>query len=56
MAMTPEQLLDAMQRLEEWGDNEMRHIKADDLMCAVLSDLGYGEAVAVFNRMGKWYA
>jgi len=32
------------------------HIEADDLMCAQLRRLGYGDGVDVFEEMDKWYA
>lgn len=32
------------------------HRAADDLMCALLGHLGYGEGVEVFDKMEKWYA
>lgn len=37
-------------------DTEMRHIKMDQLMCQVLTDLGYAEGVKVFKEADKWYA
>ena len=47
-----------MQKLSEdyANDPEELHIKADNLMCTVLSELGYGEGVDIFNRMEIWYA
>jgi hypothetical protein len=36
-------------------DAEVRHIKMDDLMCKLLEQLGYSEAVKVFRRSDKWY-
>ena len=38
------------------GDPEMFHIKADQLLCEILTDLGYGDVVAIFNDMEKWYS
>ena len=32
------------------------HKDADDLMCEVLSSLGYIEGVRIFEEMEKWYA
>ena len=32
------------------------HIEADDLMCAQLRRLGYGDGIDVFEEMDKWYA
>ena len=43
---------------EEWiGLNtERAHVRADELMCEILKQLGYGEGVDIFNNMPKWYA
>ena len=35
---------------------EEAHILADELMCKILSELGYGEGVDIFLKMPKWYA
>lgn len=37
-------------------DTEMAHVYADELMCQVLTDLGYGEGIEVFKNMTKWYS
>lgn len=37
-------------------DEEIGHIKADYLMCELLTELGYEEAVKIFEEMEKWYA
>lgn len=34
----------------------MAHSIADDILCAVLIDLGYGDVVAEYNNVPKWYA
>ncbi|WP_176728082.1 hypothetical protein [Synergistes jonesii] len=31
------------------------HGPADELMCEVLTELGYGEGIEVFNKMLKYY-
>jgi hypothetical protein len=38
------------------SDPEMDHVRADELLCEVLEQLGYGEGVAVFRDAKKWYA
>ena len=56
--MTPtefkEKMIEIADEFDE--DEELRHIKADELMCELLADLGYGEGVEVFECMSKWYA
>ncbi len=34
---------------------EVAHIKADELMCKILIELGYKEGVDIFKRMEKYY-
>lgn len=34
---------------------EVAHIKADELMCKTLIELGYKEGVDIFKRMEKYY-
>ena len=34
---------------------EEAHIQADELMCQILTDLGYGEGIELFKRMEKYY-
>ena len=45
-----------MRRLDEMCDVEVAHYKADQLMCELLTELGYGEGVEIFKDMSKWYA
>lgn len=57
--MTPEEFAKAMKEIrdeEVHGDTESCHGRADDLLCSVLRELGYGEGVEHFEDMGKWYA
>lgn len=36
-------------------DDGTRHARMDELMCKVLTDLGYGEGVAIFEKTPKYY-
>lgn len=57
--LTPEQFAARMRELSaesDNGDEETAHINADALMCGILRHFGYGDGVAVFKKMGKWYA
>lgn len=38
------------------GDTEIAHSDADDILCDLLSLLGYNEVVEEYNKIGKWYA
>lgn len=57
-AMTPEEFAETMRKLvEDYGhDEEMFHIIADDLMTALLEQLGYEDGVKTFINQPKWYA
>lgn len=35
---------------------EEAHMMADELMCDILFELGYGEGVDIFKKIPKWYA
>ena len=37
-------------------DIEMAHGDADDVLCALLRDLGYEEIVVLWEKVEKWYA
>lgn len=54
--ITPKQFALRMKKIAADCDRESRHSNADDLMCNLLRDLGYGEGVETFDAMGKWYA
>ena len=54
--MSPTEFEEAMSRIAATVDIEERHIEADDLMCEVLTELGFGRGVEIFERMPKWYA
>ncbi len=38
------------------GDTEGAHIDADEILCGLLSSLGYSDVVAEWNKIKKWYA
>lgn len=43
--------------IKEHGDDpEIAHHELDDLLCKVLSSLGYAELVDAFYDQTKWYA
>ena len=54
--MDQSEFLQAMLMIDESGDVEMAHMEADDLLCELLIELGYGEGVKVFDNMHKWYS
>lgn len=54
--ISPEECAERMKNLAQEKDLEAFHIKADDLMCETLKQLGYGEAVEIFESHEKWYS
>ena len=54
--LTPEAFAAQMRHLATSTDWEGAHEAADALMGEILTALGYGEGVAVFQAMPKWYA
>ena len=55
--MTPEQFAADMREIAKFdADPEGAHSMADDLLCKLLTELGYAEGVKVFEDMDKWYA
>lgn len=56
--MTPYEFKDSMWRIriDPHGTPEDKHIEADDLMCELLTKLGYGNGVEEFEKMERWYS
>ena len=55
--MTPEQFLEEMEKIfMNRHDTEQDHSAGDSLMCEVLTQLGYGDGVRVFEEADKWYS
>jgi hypothetical protein len=42
--------------LQGMGDWEAAHSIADDVLCEVLTALGYEGIVEAWDKVGKWYA
>lgn len=54
--LTPAEFEDEMLKISEITDDEdLRHQKADDLMCMALKDNGYISGVKIFEEMPKSY-
>jgi hypothetical protein len=45
----------AMIECAQSDDPETAHAYADNLLCNMLIELGYGEIVDIYNLVGKWY-
>ncbi len=58
-----EEFYEAMKKIAEklgendvYYDEETAHQDMDELMCELLTMLGYGRAVQIFRGTPKWYA
>lgn len=53
---TPETAVDILTRINGVFDTEMAHIHADNVLCALLRNLGYNDIVNAYERINKWYS
>ena len=51
-----EKYINELKELSEDDDTEMAHVVADTILCSILTELGYGEIVEEYDKIGKWYA
>ena len=50
-------LLDVIEKLKRREyDEEFAHRDADDIICELLKELGFGDVVEVYDKIPKWYA
>ena len=55
--MTKENAIKELKKLvDEGGDTEIDHVRADEILCELLTELGCSEVVEAFNEIDKWYA
>lgn len=54
--MDPRDFYTEMVRIAFTEGPEMGHIRADELMCEILTQLGYGDGIKLFEEMEKWYS
>ena len=50
---------EAVEKMKECvnnGDTEVAHLDADNILCDVLTQLGYKELVDLYEKVKKWYA
>ena len=53
---TADELAEDMRTAAKIADEEASHSTMDDIMCGILCQIGYEEAVAIFDDTPKWYA
>lgn len=54
--MTEDEAIKALKECQNDGDTEAAHSNADDILCALLKELGYQNVVDEWNKVPKWYA
>jgi hypothetical protein len=54
--MTREEALKELAEIKQNKDTEEAHVDADDVLCQMLSDLGYEDVVMAYHQISKWYA
>jgi hypothetical protein len=55
--MTREKAIEQLKTLQQEGrDTEADHSEADEILCELLNALGYGDVVAEWEKVEKWYA
>jgi len=56
--VTPAEFADAMRLITKryLADTEAMHWYADEAMVELLRNLGFGEAMDVYEAMSRWYA
>lgn len=54
--MGHEKAIERLRELQKLGDTESAHAHADEVLCKLLSDLGYQTVVDEYEKVDKWYA
>lgn len=54
--MNKEEALAELAKCQQNDDTEMAHLYADDVLCTLLDELGYGDVVAEYQKVPKWFA
>jgi len=48
--------INRLKKLNGLWDQEAAHGEADDILCELLTKLGYSEVVKAYEEVDKWYA
>ena len=56
--LTPEEFADRIRAIFQDVDHDVEraHGEADELLCDLLRELGYGDGVTIFENASKWYS
>ena len=53
--MKRKEAIDQLREIQEISDLKVAHRLAGDVLCRLLHSLGYGDLVAEYNKVRKWY-
>ena len=53
---TKEEVIIELKKLQDYGDTEIDHLIADELICEFLISLGHKDIVDEYEKINKWYA
>lgn len=54
--MTKEEAIAKLKECKAGSDIECAHSDADDVLCELLTSLGYADVVEMWKKIEKWYA
>lgn len=54
--MTKEEAMNKLAECQKHRNPEEGHEDADDVLCAFLTEIGYGDIVAEYNKVERWFA
>ena len=54
--MNKQKYIEELRILQNGGDIEANHLKADDVLCQILKELGLEDVVEEYELIEKWYA
>ncbi len=54
--MNSVEAINKLKELQDGVDIEVEHSDADDILCTLLTDLGYADVVKEYQEVNKWYA
>ena len=53
--MKRNEAMDLLREIQEIADIDVACRLADDILCRLLQSLGYADAVAEYDKVGKWF-
>ena len=54
--MNSKQAIEELKEAQKNRDTEAAHDHADDVLCKLLTTLGFTDVVEEYNKVDKWYA